>query len=367
MLRTGQTGRNIGIELLRIVSMFMIMTLHVLGEGGVLNNTNAFSLSNQTGWLVEFLFIGAVNMFAIITGFVMINARYRIERLLELVAQILFFSWGALIIDLVINKGHIGLMDIAMALVPFRFRFWYVNAYIVMFMLLPVINKGLKAISQRTFLIMLFAILGVTSVLDTLWVGDRFMMIGGYSAMWLIVMYFIGAYFKLFGFPKWATNGRMFATYVIASIGTLLITDLGSIVLAKLTGQKLTILSKFMNYNQPLTVIAAVAVFILFTQLNFKQGKLQRGIVKIAPFAFGAYVFQVTPLVFDKITGNFAWIGQLNIFLFVLVSLGSGLAWLIVGMLLDWIRAKIFAQFDVVGRLKRMVNSINGKILRNIM
>lgn len=33
-----QTKRNIGIDLLKIVSMLMIVTLHMLGHGGVLDN-----------------------------------------------------------------------------------------------------------------------------------------------------------------------------------------------------------------------------------------------------------------------------------------------------------------------------------------
>ena len=37
--------RNIGIDLLRIISMYMILILHVLGQGEILSNCKQFSLS----------------------------------------------------------------------------------------------------------------------------------------------------------------------------------------------------------------------------------------------------------------------------------------------------------------------------------
>ena len=41
------TKRNYGIDLLRIICMLMIIGLHILGHGGVLTNTEAFSVNNQ--------------------------------------------------------------------------------------------------------------------------------------------------------------------------------------------------------------------------------------------------------------------------------------------------------------------------------
>ena len=45
--------RNIGIDLLRIVSMFMVVILHVLGHGGILNATIPFSFNHNLLWILE--------------------------------------------------------------------------------------------------------------------------------------------------------------------------------------------------------------------------------------------------------------------------------------------------------------------------
>ena len=41
--------RNIGIDLLRIIAIYMIEILHVLGQGGILLNCKKFSLSFYLG------------------------------------------------------------------------------------------------------------------------------------------------------------------------------------------------------------------------------------------------------------------------------------------------------------------------------
>lgn len=48
-----QTKRNIGIDLLKIVSMLMIVTLHMLGHGGVLDNMPPMSRCYQVAWLMK--------------------------------------------------------------------------------------------------------------------------------------------------------------------------------------------------------------------------------------------------------------------------------------------------------------------------
>lgn len=61
-----QTKRNIGIDLLKIVSMLMIVTLHMLGHGGVLDNMPPMSRCYQVAWLIEIACYGAVNCYALV-------------------------------------------------------------------------------------------------------------------------------------------------------------------------------------------------------------------------------------------------------------------------------------------------------------
>ena len=61
--------RNYGIDLLRVISMIGVMTLHVLGHGGVLAITKILTLNYNIAWLLNILFCSAVNCFVLITGY----------------------------------------------------------------------------------------------------------------------------------------------------------------------------------------------------------------------------------------------------------------------------------------------------------
>ena len=62
--------RNAGIDLLRIVSMFFVVVLHSLGQGGILFNTAVGSSQYKVAWLLEIFAYGAVDIFALISGYV---------------------------------------------------------------------------------------------------------------------------------------------------------------------------------------------------------------------------------------------------------------------------------------------------------
>ena len=62
--------RNYGIDLLRILSMFMVVLLHLCGFGGVLSNVKPFSVNYYIAWFLEIVSYCAVDVFALISGFV---------------------------------------------------------------------------------------------------------------------------------------------------------------------------------------------------------------------------------------------------------------------------------------------------------
>lgn len=67
--------RNYGIDMLRIVAMFMVIILHILGRGGILDSVKTFSPNYYIGWFMEIASFGAVNCYAIISGYVCYNKK----------------------------------------------------------------------------------------------------------------------------------------------------------------------------------------------------------------------------------------------------------------------------------------------------
>ena len=62
--------RNYGIDFLRILAMFFVVILHSLGKGGLLDNTVVDSPQYKLVWFMEVCAYCAVNIFALISGYV---------------------------------------------------------------------------------------------------------------------------------------------------------------------------------------------------------------------------------------------------------------------------------------------------------
>ena len=92
-------NRNYGIDLLRLVSMLMVVTLHTLGHGGVLNMAAERAASGRVtnyaiAWLFEILAYGAVNIFVMITGYAYAKSKYKFSGLFVMWLQVFFYSLG---------------------------------------------------------------------------------------------------------------------------------------------------------------------------------------------------------------------------------------------------------------------------------
>ena len=84
--------RNYGIDFLRCFSMFMVVMLHILGHGGILNNATSGSLNYGVAWLLETMAYCAVNCYALISGFVGTKAKYRYTNIVMLWLQVVFYT-----------------------------------------------------------------------------------------------------------------------------------------------------------------------------------------------------------------------------------------------------------------------------------
>ena len=144
--------KNVGIELLRIISMIMVVTLHCLGHGGVLGNTEPLSVNNNMAWLLEIASCGAVDLYALITGFVCVNATYHYGRIVELWIQVMLYS---VIITLVFNLPCDSFNSIKQILLSFfpvlRNQYWFFTSYVALFFFMPFLSTLAKALTKKDY------------------------------------------------------------------------------------------------------------------------------------------------------------------------------------------------------------------------
>lgn len=137
--------RNYGIDFLRMISMIMIVMLHTLGHGGILRSVSFLSVHYQIAWLLEVIAFGAVNTYAMISGFVSVDSHFKISNILILWLQVLFYG-------ILINTVFFFLLPESrntsgwiQALFPVtRKEYWYFTAYAGVFFSLPIYQSDVS-------------------------------------------------------------------------------------------------------------------------------------------------------------------------------------------------------------------------------
>lgn len=284
--------RNSSIELLRIISMILIVFHHISVHGfSSYADPSFFSII----WS-SFIRIGGkigVNVFVIISGYFLIGDNAlsfkSVRKSLKLILQILCYSIVFYILFEVIVNRTFNINDCIKYLMPLsNGKWWFATEYFILFILHPFINRMLLSLDKSTykkFLLILFVIL---SIIPTAFATEY---IPG-TSLWFIFLYSTAAYLKLYGFPKIAPQFCL-----LLSAGLYIVKAIIYLVLIKLTSSHLYLSGRtalFCNHNDLLIFIISLFLFLGFSQIQIKTNKI---INTVASTTFGIYLIHDNPFV----------------------------------------------------------------------
>lgn len=91
VIKPAAKNRQANMELLRILSMLMIIVLHCLGKSGILK-AEAGAWNMGVTWFLEALCAGAVNVYILISGYFSVRSVFKIKKIFMLWLQVAFYS-----------------------------------------------------------------------------------------------------------------------------------------------------------------------------------------------------------------------------------------------------------------------------------
>lgn len=259
--------------MLKIVSMTMIITLHMLGHGGILETLPIMSGSYQAAWLMEIACYGAVNCYALISGFLL--ARCNVRKLFELWLQVIFYSLGITIfMNCTLLAGTISKEEWVYSIFPITSRkSWYITAYFGMMCLIPIMRIAIDKIDKLLYRRVIIAIFLIYSILPVivryLLQGavniDPFTVNGGYSSLWLCLMYLFGAYIRKYFDYKKVKRRICLSVFVLMT----LLTFLSKICMEK--AGNIACANILVDYTSPTIFLGSLALLVLFVNINFEN------------------------------------------------------------------------------------------------
>lgn len=295
--------RNYGIDLFRIVAMFMIVNLHVLKHGGALERVSGTQFI--VTWFIEAFITCAVNCYAIISGYAgykeeTVEIHY--EKYIVLWLQVFIYSVGFTSVIQCISRT-IELKELLKAFMPVTAtQYWYFTAYTPVFFLAPWLKKFVYQLSIReakTCLLILVAFVGYITLAGILY--DPFVLSGGYSFIWLTVLFLVGALIKKTDMLNQVSTKKAWMVVCACVLLNWI--------------QKLIIPSQsiFTSYISFTMVILAVALLAVFSKIKITSVWGQRIIKSMASATFGVYLIHDNIAIRNYfIKDQFTWIAYLE-------------------------------------------------------
>lgn len=266
--------------------MFMIVLTHILGKGGLRDAVDGREDAYFfIVWIMQIFAYVAVNCYGLISGYIGLGSESKLSKIALLWLQVLFYT---LVITVCFNLFGYQLdgNDWLGAFFPVvTSQYWYVTAYFGLLVFKPLLDKGLRFISDKQLGQLVVGIFLVFSLVPALFNNKvlEYSLSKGFGMTWLIILYILGAYLRRLDLEKIKT-GFLLALYLFSSLITFLeMNGIGEI---------------WFWYPSPSLVLASLAIFILFAKWKISgQGRLGALIAFLAPASFGVYLIHLHPLI----------------------------------------------------------------------
>lgn len=337
-------GHNYGIDLLRLFSQFLVVTLHVMGQGGVLYTTGNLK-TYWTAWTIETTAYCAVDIFAMISGYVGYRSKPKPSRIINLWFQTIFWFIPLGFFDIHMTPDitpREKFFKICFAFLPLSHgRNWYLTAYFVMCFFLPLLNCIIqncpRFVLKWTLLVSLFFI---TCNLNNL-LKDYYVLKGGYCWAWLSIMYLVGGYLGKYDVLS-SVKKRIWLLLYAAMTA---ITVYSRYIILKIT-PKLKDVPAFdciiLKYISPTIILAGISMIGIFTQIKPKG--IVKTLVKLfSPCALGVFIIHTHEYIMAKhvkLASNY--VDHENPVKMALQTYAIVLFILVACLILDFLRMQLF-------------------------
>ena len=353
--------RIIGLDILRIMSMFGIVGLHVINRGGLIHNSEMHSIKYYIIFLLLILFYTSVDVFGILSGYLNVDKeKNRHSRIVELILIVIFYCLIIPSIYYILNPNKItsSYKELILNFIPILDdRYWYITSYIFLFLLIPYINKFCIILDKKTFkkfLILLFILL---TIIPNLLLGhDIFKILSGYSPFWLIYCYMVGAYIKLYEIQLDIKKAfRLFIILFFATFITNSIIRYIGYLIFKIAIKE----SLFIDYVSPLIVTLSILLILLYKNINIKNSKFYKIINYLSTMSFAVYVIHCHRIIYDYyLCDLFVPLLKYNsVIVFLGIIMSIALIYIIC-CIIDEIRKLIFKFFNI----NKLIDFIGNKL-----
>ena len=351
--------RQPNLELLRVVAMFMVVVMHALGHGGVLEKTEFGSVQYIFLWLISTLCQVAVPCFVLISGYFLCMSKFKLSRIIKLVFQVLFYTISLALVRIVCFDKSLSLSVVLHGIFPITSsEYWFITQYFLLICISPLLNHVISKISKRDFEITTISLTVLFSVIPTFFFWSKDYFSDGYDLPWFILLYFYAAYIRLYGNKIRYGGGIYFLLSVICVASRVVIGTIANRTTGSYTGAGF-----LYGGNSIFMLISSISLFSVFLKLKIYKEQAAYVINAVASYSIGVYLFHNNTAI-----RTIMW-KLLNPSRFVNDSVVMEMIWIIfislivfgIGCIIEWFRLILMKAFSE----QRFLDKIDEKCSMN--
>ena len=343
MEKMEKKGRNSGIELLRILSLFMIFWMH--GAASAYGN----KFGEIAGILISVIGNMGVACFILISGYY--GIKLNIKKMMHLDLMLVFFSWLSLPMQFVWGKPVGGEAILSYLLPVIGKQSWYFTCYFALVFLSPFLNEVVEKLGEHRLKQLLVTMLVIFSVVTTVFFFD-INEDGGKGVVHMTMLYLIGRYLGVYKTEKVYETKKLVKVFLVtAGINFML-----NLALYLVSG---SVQNRYARDNSLFTIIQAICVFLIFRNIYFENQRINR-LAKHVPAVF---MFEWTLRV-AIVTYVYNYVTCADKWYYVIVTFVIAMVLIVVGSAIDWVRIAVLHRPETW--LVDKVYTVGEKIVKDI-
>lgn len=290
--------RESNFELMRIISMFLIIIWHILIHGNVINNCVNPGVKVFLEISMFFILIH-VNSFVILTGYFQSVSSFKKDKLIKLVIQVITYSSVITLIGLKMGwNGDFRRITILNSFLPSVLgNYWFIVAYLIVYVYSDYINKFIHSLSKPDYKKLLFIGFGIFSVMPYI-SGMKLLYNDGYNFYSFIYLYMVGGYLRMYPLKESYHFKHMsikkyryviIFLFIVCGLLNYFVNDFAY----KIAGFNEfyseianRIFGTHLIYSSPFAIIQSVCFFELFKTINIRSKLINF----VSSTAFGIYL-----------------------------------------------------------------------------
>ena len=264
----GKKERDSNMELLRILSILLIILHHVCVHG----QWTDLTVYSQDSFILNCLSIGGkigVDCFILISGYYLITSeKSNYLKIVKLWLSMLFYSVVISVFFFIrYDYPHDSFTIFQMLTPVLSDTWWFMSAFIILMILSPLLNKFVRSIDKRAYLSMIVILTVIWAIVPT--ITEMFYQCN--HVLWFALLYMVAGFIRLY--PK--AFGHRPRMHVFILLISLAITCVSMYIISNVNSEDSLIVFLTRDYrifavDRSITMaLAALSIFLLF--MNMKQ------------------------------------------------------------------------------------------------